>query len=124
MKKTITFISLFRHQDAKTGRRYISGVFTGADGETRTSFAFPGLKEALGGLALKAKVDSRQVPYGATPVPVVVEYSGYGEGLADVASVTARPPDTESLGLLDAALGGAAAPALASQPATPPPAVG
>ena len=124
MKKTITFISLFRHQDSKTGRRYISGVFTGADGESRSAFAFPGLKDALNGVALKSKVDSRGVPYCATPVPVLVEYSPYGEDLADIASVTARPADTETLGLLDAALGGAAAAAQASQPATPPPAVG
>lgn len=124
MKKTITFISLFRHQDAKTGRRYISGVFTGADGESRSAFAFPGLKEALNGVALKSKVDSRGVPYCSTPVPVLVEYSPYGEDLADIASVTARPADTETLGLLDAARGGAAAAAQASQPATPPPAVG
>lgn len=122
MTKTITFISLFRHVDAKTGRRYTSGVFTGADGESRTAFSFPGLKDALGGVSLKAKVDSRGVPYGATPVPVVVEYSPYGDGLADINSITARPPDTDTLNMLDSILGTPAA-ASAAGAATPPPAV-
>lgn len=122
MTKTITFISLFRHVDAKTGRRYTSGVFTGADGESRTAFSFPGLKDALGGVSLKAKVDSRGVPYGATPVPVVVEYSPYGDGLADINSITARPPDTDTLNMLDSILGAPAAVSAAGA-ATPPPAV-
>lgn len=120
MTKTITFISLFRHQSGD--RRYISGVFTGADGESRTAFGFPGLKQALGGVALKAKTDSRGIPYAATPVPVCVEYSPYGDGLADIMSIQARPADTDTLGLLDSVLGGAQA-AQPSQPATPPPAV-
>lgn len=121
MTKTITFISIFRHSDAKTGRKYVSGVFTGADGESRTAFAFPGLKDALGGVSLKAKVDSRGVPYGATPVPVVVEYTPYGDGLADIMAIQARPADTDTLDMLDSVLGGAAA--QTSQAATPPPAI-
>lgn len=122
MTKTITFISLFRHVDAKTGRKYVSGVFTGTEGESRTAFAFPGLKEALGGVSLKAKVDSRGVPYGSTPVPVVVEYHPYGDGLADIISITARPADTDTLDMLDFALGAATA-AAAAGAAVPPPAV-
>lgn len=122
MTKTITFISLFRHTDAKTGRKYASGVFTGTNGESRTAFSFPGLKDALGGVSLKAKVDSRGVPYGATPVPVVVEYHPYGDGLADISSITARPPDTDTLGMLDSILGAPAA-APAAEAAVPPPAV-
>ena len=121
MTKTITFISLFRHTDS-TGRRYISGVFTGADGESRTAFSFPGLKTALNGAALKPKTDSRGVPYASTPVPVVLEYSPYGDGLADVLGVTGRPPDTETADLLDTALSIPASPA-AQTAAVPPPAV-
>lgn len=121
MTKTITFISLFRHTDS-TGRRYISGVFTGADGESRTAFSFPGLKDALAGASLKPKTDSRGVPYASTPFPVVLEYSPYGDGLADVLGVTGRPPDTETADLLDAALSVPAAPA-AQTAAVPPPAV-
>ena len=121
MTKTITFISIFRHTD-NTGRKYISGVFTGADGESRTAFAFPGLKDALAGVALKPKTDSRGVPYASTPVPVVVEYQPYGDGLADVLGVTGRPPDTDTLDMLDAALRAPAA-APAAPAAVPPPAV-
>ena len=120
MTKTITFISLFRHTDSD-GRRYISGVFTGADGESRTAFGFPGLKDALAGAGLKPKTDSRGVPYAATPFPVVVEYSPYGDGLADVMCVTGRPPDTETAAMLDDALG-TASPA-SQTAAVPPPAV-
>lgn len=121
MTKTITFISLFRHTDS-TGRRYISGVFTGADGESRTAFSFPGLKDALAGASLKPKTDSRGVPYASTPVPIVLEYSPYGDGLADVLGVTGRPPDTETADLLDAALNIPAATPTAGD-TVPPPAV-
>ena len=124
MTKTITFISLFRHSDA-TGRRYISGVFTGADGESRTAFSFPGLKNAIGSAGLRPKTDSRGVPYATTPFPIVVEYAPYGDGLADVLGVTGRPSDTKTAGLLDAALSIPAAPAApaAQTAAVPPPAV-
>ena len=121
MTKTITFISLFRHTDA-SGRRFISGVFTGADGESRTAFSFPGLKDALAGAGLKPKTDSRGVPYASTPVPVVLEYAPYGDTLADGLGVTGRPPGTATADLLDAAGTIPASPA-SQTAAVPPPAV-
>lgn len=120
MKKALTFISIYAGE--KDGRKFIHGIFNDADGVSHTAFGFPGLRDALNGCKLVLKTDKRNVPYGNTPFPVIVEFTPYGDGLANVVSVSAAPQDTETLGLLDA-IGVSAAQAPASAP-VPPPAVG
>lgn len=123
MKKTLAFISIFAGE--KDGRKYIHGVFNDADGISYTAFGFPGLKEALGGCKLVLKTDKRGIPYGNTPFPLIVEFTPYGDGLAQVVSVSAAPQDTDTLGLLGDIGVSAQASATTQQTAqVPPPAVG
>ena len=108
---------LLSARDAATARRAALGAAA-----AKLAFGAAVVVIALAGVALKPKTDSRGVPYASTPVPVVVEYQPYGDGLADVLGVTGRPPDTDTLDMLDAALRAPAA-APAAPAAVPPPAV-
>lgn len=111
MHKTTSFISLFIHvrkdKDGNplknpdgTEQQFVSGVFTGDDGNPVSAFAFPGLKDAVKLVKDTAKDTGK--PYTRTEVPVRIEYSG--TDIADIRSIEAVPPDTETLGLVKAAL--------------------
>ena len=111
MHKTTSFISLFVHvrkdKDGSplknpdgTDQKFVSGVFTGDDGNPVSAFAFPGLKNAVKLVKDVSKETGK--PYTRTEVPVRIEYAG--TDIADIRSIEAVPPDTETLGLVEATL--------------------
>lgn len=104
MNKTTSFISLFVHTDkSNPNRKFISGAFTGANGEDLVAFGFPGLDKIV--LTKRISKTSGK-PYVSTQRPVRIEYSATGE-IADIHSITEAPVDTQSLALVEGVLGAA-----------------
>lgn len=104
MNKTTSFISLFVHQDkTNPSRRFVSGAFTGANGEDLVSFNFPDLSKVV---LVKRVSKTSGKPYVSTQRPVRIEYCNNGE-IADIRAISEAPVDTQSLALVEGVLGAA-----------------
>lgn len=94
---TTSFISLFAHE--KDGRRFVSGTFTGANGESLVAFAFPDLQQTW----LVKRESKSGIQYVCTRIPVRIAYSATGD-IADITSIEMPPADTKTLKFVDAIL--------------------
>lgn len=94
---TTSFISLFTHE--KDGRRFVSGTFTAASGESLVAFAFPGLQKEW----LVRRESKAGTPYVCTRVPVRIAFNASSD-IADIVSIEMPPEDTQTLNMVDSLL--------------------